>query len=67
MVGTQADFEYDCIAEVVFDEAEGFRKFFACVNEPGNVEKVKKDEELFTDGAKMRAVVVGECVVTTGA
>lgn len=66
LVGTQADFAYDALAELVFDDEAAFQAFFARVSEPAVAAKIAADEELFLDRAKMRVVVQGDVVVTTG-
>lgn len=64
LVGTQADFDYDAIAELVFKDGQAFQKFFKCISEPEAAKKIAEDEKHFLDSAKMTAVVVGDCTVT---
>ena len=65
LVGSQADFEYDAFAEVVFDDQAAFQAFFARVSEAGPAERIAKDEDMFLDRAKTKAVVVDDCNVTS--
>ena len=66
MVGTQADFDYDAIAELTFEDAAAFQTFFGLVSQPEAAEKIAKDEEMFLDRARTRIAVVDECNVATG-
>lgn len=66
LVGTQADFDYDVIAELVFDDEAAFRAFFARVSEREVAERIAGDEERFLERGRLRGVVVGDCVVTMG-
>jgi EthD domain len=66
LVGGQADFDYDAIAELLFqDQAAFFHAFFAKVSEPANAQKLAEDEDLFLDRSRMRAVALDDTVVTT--
>ncbi|MCJ1223518.1 hypothetical protein MMC12_000160 [Toensbergia leucococca] len=67
LVGAQADFEYDAISELVFEDEAAFQAFFASIGQVETAEKIAKDEKIFIDQARTRVVVVGDCVVTTGA
>ena len=64
LVGTQADFEYDAIAELVFDDETGFLTFSAKMAEKEAAEQIAKDEEAFLDRARMTAVVLDSCAAT---
>ncbi|KAL9118694.1 MAG: hypothetical protein Q9187_004757 [Circinaria calcarea] len=66
LVGTQAEFEYDAIAELTFDNEAAFQAFFALVSQGEAAERIARDEEMFSDRPKMRIVVVDDCAVTTG-
>jgi uncharacterized protein (TIGR02118 family) len=66
LVGTQADFEYDAIAELIFDDEGAFQAFFACVSEAKAAEKIAQDEDKFLDRTKMKVVIEGDSIVTYG-
>lgn len=66
IVGDQESFPYDALSELVFEDEEGFKKFFAKVGEEGSKEKILADEALFLDKERTKAVVIGESVVTEG-
>ena len=63
-VGTQADFAYDAISELVFDDEPAFQAFSARMGQGEAAERIAKDEEVFLDRARLRAVLVGDCIVT---
>lgn len=65
LVGTQADFDYDSIAELTFADVTAFQTFFALCQQPDNAARLQADEEQFLDRAKMTVVAVGETLVTT--
>jgi EthD domain len=65
LVGGQADFDYDAIAELLFQDQAAFQAFFAKVSEPANAQKLAEDEDLFLDRSRMRAVALDDTVVTT--
>lgn len=65
LVGTQDDFTYDGVAELVFRDEEAFRKFFGVVSEPANKARIEEDEEAFIVREAMRAVGLGDTVVTS--
>jgi EthD domain len=65
LLGSQADFDYDAIAELVFLDQGAFQAFFARVSEPANAQKLAEDEDLFLDRSRMTAVALGDTVVTT--
>jgi len=62
LLGTQADFDYDCIATLEFDSVDGFKAFFEAIKKPGNWEKVIADEENFLDRSKTLTAVLGDVV-----
>ena len=66
LVGTQSDFDYDAIAELIFDNETAFQTFFGLVSQPDAAGKLAKDEEIFVDRSKMKAVVLGDCNTTNG-
>jgi EthD domain len=65
LIGEQADFQHDAIAELVFDDEAAFHAFSARISESEVAERIARDEDLFLDRAKMKVVVVGDCIVTT--
>lgn len=67
LVGTQADFEYDAIGKLIFDNEAAFQAFFALISQGDAAESISKDEEMFLDRPRLRVVVVDDCVVTTRA
>ena len=66
LVGTQSHFEYDAIAELIFDDETAFQTFFGVVSQKEAAEKIAEDEEKFLNRARMTAVAVDDCTVTTG-
>lgn len=36
------------------------------MSQPEAADKIAKDEEMFLDRAKMKVVILGDCVTTTG-
>ena len=67
LIGTQADFDYEAFAELIFDDEAAFQTFFARMSQEEVAEKIAKDEEMFMDRAKMRVVIIGDCITTTRA
>ncbi|KAF2253687.1 hypothetical protein BU26DRAFT_516008 [Trematosphaeria pertusa] len=65
LVGTQEDFAYDWIAELVFEDEAAFQEFMGAVSEPEAARRIAEDEERFIVREKMRAVVLGETSVTS--
>ncbi|KAF1959505.1 hypothetical protein CC80DRAFT_406193 [Byssothecium circinans] len=65
LVGSQEDFTYDGIAELVFHDEQAFQTFFATVSAPEAAAKIAADEENFTVREKMKAVVKGDTSVTS--
>ncbi|ROW11983.1 hypothetical protein VPNG_05169 [Cytospora leucostoma] len=63
--GTQAEFDYDAIAELTFADAGAFQTFFGLVQQPENAARIAADEEKFLDRSKVPVVVLGETLVTT--
>ena len=66
LLGAQSDFEYDAMAELTFDDETAFQTFFGIVSEQEAADKISKDEEMFLDRSKMKVVVLGDCVTTSG-
>lgn len=65
LVGEPKDFDYDSIAELVFDDEAAFQRFFSRVSHGEGAAKREADEEIFLDRGRMRVVVLGDCTVTT--
>lgn len=65
LLGSQADFEYDSITQLDFDDVAAFQAYYAATlgSETAKAELVK-DEEAFLDRERTRAVVVGESIAT---
>lgn len=66
LVGDQAGFECDAIAELSFEDDEHFKAFMGAVGTKEAKKKLENDEEMFMDRGKMRAVVAGGQAVTQG-
>ena len=66
LVGKQEDFEFDAIAELIFDDKAASDKFFELINEKEALATRVKEEEMFLDRTKIKAVVVGDVVTTNG-
>ena len=60
MIGTQADFDYDAFAELVFEDQTHFQTFMGLVGAKEAAEKIKADEEKFLDRGKMKVVMVDD-------
>lgn len=56
--GTQADFDYDAIVEMTFEDEEAFQAFYGILKEPENAKWIADDEETFLDRTKLPPVVV---------
>ena len=65
VVGKQSDFDYDVVAELVFENAAAFETFFMLISEEEAAEHIKEDEERFLIVGKTMAVVVGEVEVAS--
>lgn len=66
LMGAQSDFEYDAIAELVFNNETAYQTFFGLVCQQEGGEKFAKDEEMFLDRSKTKVVVLGDCLSTSG-
>lgn len=64
IIGTQQDFEYDAIAELMFANQTAFQAFLNRVSQPEVAQKIANDEDRFIDRARLRAVVLGSTTVT---
>ncbi|CAN8098163.1 unnamed protein product [Discula destructiva] len=56
--GAQADFDYDALVEMTFEDEAGFQAFYGILMEPENAKWIADDEETFLDRAKQPPVVV---------
>ena len=66
LIGTQADFEYDVIAELTVENEAAFQVFFALFSRKEAAERINEDEEMFLDRRRMRVAVVGDCIMMAG-
>ncbi|KAI4157543.1 MAG: hypothetical protein LQ342_008196 [Letrouitia transgressa] len=66
MKGAAEDFDYDAMAELVFEGEAEWKAFLGVLTEKENKERVERDEEVFQDRGRLRAVMVGESFVTRG-
>ena len=58
--GNKAAFDFDAIAEVSFNDEAAFQAFLAALRVEEASKTLRMDEEKFSDGEKMRIVVVGD-------
>jgi hypothetical protein len=65
LAGNPEHFDYDCIAEVSWEDDEAFHEFNKVYTQPGVMEKLAEDEEHFMVREKLRAVVIGEVIETS--
>ncbi|PSN69526.1 hypothetical protein BS50DRAFT_343546 [Corynespora cassiicola Philippines] len=65
LIGTQEDFTYDGIAELVFPSKTAFETFYSIISAPEAAAKIAADEETFILRDKMRVVVIGDKTITT--
>lgn len=56
--GTQADFGYDALVEMTFENEEAFKTFYGVLMEPENAKWVAEDEETFLDRKKQPPVAM---------
>lgn len=56
--GTQAEFDYDAIVEMTFEDEDAFKAFCGILQIPENAKWVAEDEETFLDRQKQPPVVV---------
>ncbi|KAI1392804.1 EthD domain-containing protein [Hypoxylon trugodes] len=64
IVGPQADFDYDVLAEMVFENEDAAKKFYGILGEEENAKWIEQDESGFFDRNRVRLVVLGEVEVT---
>ena len=67
LIGNQVDFDYDSLAELVFEDEIHFQTFMRIIGVKEAAEKLEADEKNFLDRPKMRVVMVDERNVTTPA
>ncbi|PVI00357.1 hypothetical protein DM02DRAFT_527236 [Periconia macrospinosa] len=65
LIGSQEDFTYDGIAELVFQDEQAFQTFFAIVSTPEAAAQLAADEEIFIVREKTKAVVKGDTSITS--
>lgn len=65
LIGSQADFDYDAFAELVFKDETAFQTFMGVMQKPENAAEVAADEEQFLDRSKMTVVLVGDTTTMT--
>lgn len=56
--GTQAEFDYDAIVEMTFEDEKAFQTFCGILQIPDNAKWIAEDEETFLDRKKQPPVVV---------
>ncbi|KAK7743076.1 hypothetical protein SLS62_010708 [Diatrype stigma] len=62
--GSQADVDYDVLAEMAFESEDAFRAFVAILREEENARAIEEDEKHFFDRSRVRTVLLGETDVT---
>ncbi|KAI1098013.1 hypothetical protein F4804DRAFT_325940 [Jackrogersella minutella] len=63
LVGSQEDFDYDVVAEMVFESEEAFKAFYTLLQTEENAKTIDEDEKTFLDRGRIRVVVAGEAEV----
>lgn len=64
MAGSQEDFTYDAVAEMVFDGEASFQTFSGILSRPDIAPLVAADCNVFMDAARTKMVVIGETIET---
>ncbi|KAJ5105586.1 hypothetical protein NUU61_002933 [Penicillium alfredii] len=64
LFGSQEEFGYDAVTEVVFSDQEAKQRFFAKLTAPEAKKLLEEDEELFLVREKLSVVVIGDCLET---
>ncbi|KAI1812335.1 EthD domain-containing protein [Poronia punctata] len=64
-LGDQADFEYDCCSEMVFEDEAALYAFKERMAEPERVARIATDEENFLDRTRLPIVLLSATNVTT--
>lgn len=62
LVGSLSEHDWDLTAEMVFKDMLHLQQALAVMNSP-EAQKIKDDEELFTQADKLRVVVMGEATI----
>jgi hypothetical protein len=62
--GSQDDFDYDCLVEMVFESEEVYKAFAGTVSTGENAKKIDEDEKGFFDRQRVKVVVLGDTDVT---
>ncbi|KAJ4304935.1 hypothetical protein N0V90_000463 [Kalmusia sp. IMI 367209] len=62
--GTSEEFDYDCIAEISWEDANTFQEFSKLLMDEEIAAKLAVDEEQFLVREKLRAVAIGEVIET---
>ncbi|GES57018.1 inositol-3-phosphate synthase [Aspergillus terreus] len=65
IVGQQADFDFDAVAELTFADDAALQAFMAKVSAPEAARQIAADEEGFLDRGRLRIVMLGEVVEST--
>ncbi|KAI5925221.1 EthD domain-containing protein [Camillea tinctor] len=65
IIGSQADFDYDAVAELTFENSAAFQAFFGIMQQPDNAAKMAAGEKKFLDRSRMPVVVLGDTKTTT--
>ena len=63
LFGPAPEPDIDAIAELVFYDEAGCKKFFEIIKQEDAQRKLAADEELFLDRGKLKAVVLGDVIV----
>lgn len=64
--GKQEDVDFDCVAEITFEDHAAFQRFFKAISSPEGGAKLKGDELNFLDPTKSTVVARGAVHVTRG-
>ncbi|KAI0116375.1 EthD domain-containing protein [Nemania sp. FL0031] len=64
ILGKQDDFDYDVVAELTFEDEAAFKTYFGLMRQPENAAKITADEDKFLDKTELRAVILGDTIVT---
>ncbi|KAI1815211.1 EthD domain-containing protein [Poronia punctata] len=62
LLGSQAEFDYDCVATLQYDSEDAFKAFYETIQKPENWSRIIEDEENFLDRSQTRVVVLGDVV-----
>ncbi|KAI6089619.1 EthD domain-containing protein [Hypoxylon rubiginosum] len=64
LLGSQANFDYDVLAEMVFEDEEAWKGFCEVLGQERNAKWIEEDEKNFYDRSRGGVVVLGEVEVT---